>query len=174
MTLIVPTLSASARSHGNEAMPAIGELLGACVPHFHRTIVSYVPGQEVVGEGDPTVNFFLVRRGLFRAVNFTPDGRRQVFDFYMPGDLCGLEPGGTHKLTIKALDCAAMAILPRGLCLGWMNDSREISRALFDGATRALTLSIDHMMMIGRNSAEERLAWLLTRRRTSSSRSISR
>ena len=39
--------------------------------------------------------------------------------------------------------------------------TRVSTGALFEGATRALTLSIDHMMMIGRSSAEERLAWFL-------------
>ena len=42
-----------------------------------------------------------------------------------------------------------------------MNDDPRLNGALFEGATRALTLSIDHMMMIGRSSAEERLAWFL-------------
>ena len=77
-----------------------------------RSIVPFEGGQEVVGEGDPTENFFLVMRGMFRAVKFTRDGRRQVFAFYMPGDICGLEPDDSHKLTIEAVDSAAMAILP--------------------------------------------------------------
>jgi CRP/FNR family transcriptional regulator, nitrogen fixation regulation protein len=128
----------------------------------HGTVVSYVPGQEVVGEGDPTENFFLVMGGLFRAEKFTADGRRQVFAFHMAGDLCGLEPDGTHKVTIEAQDHAAMAILPRGLCRLLTNDYPEIGAALFDGATRAFTLAIDHTMMIGCGSAEERLAWFLT------------
>jgi CRP/FNR family nitrogen fixation transcriptional regulator len=125
------------------------------------TVVSYVPGEEVVGEGEPTKNFFLVMGGLFRAEKFTADGRRQVFAFHMAGDLCGLEPDGTHKLTIEAQDHASMAILPRCLCRLRVNDHPEISAALFDGATRAWTLAIDHMMMIGCGSAEERLAWFL-------------
>jgi CRP/FNR family transcriptional regulator, nitrogen fixation regulation protein len=142
--------------------PGIGELLSDALPHFDALIVPFEPGQEVTGEGDPTENFFLVMRGLFRGVKFTRDGRRQVFAFYMPGDLCGLEPEGSHKLTIEAVDCAAMAILPRHACRFRMNDDPELNAALFDGATRALTLTIDHMMMIGRSSAEERLAWFLT------------
>ena len=54
-----------------------------------------------------------------------------------------------------------MAVLPRHACRIRMNDDPRLNAALFDGATRALTLSIDHMMMIGRSSAEERLAWFL-------------
>ncbi len=142
--------------------PGIGELLGACFPHFEAAAIEFEAGQEVVGEGDPTENFYLVTRGLFRAVKYTRDGRRQVFAFYVPGDLCGLEPGATHKLSIEAVDRAAMAILPRQACRRRMSDDPRLNAALFEGATRALTLSIDHMLMIGRSSAEERLAWFLT------------
>jgi CRP-like cAMP-binding protein len=145
-----------------ESGPRIGELFAASFPHFEALTVSFEAGQEVAGEGDPTENYFLVMRGMFRAVKFTRDGRRQVFAFYMPGDICGLEPDEVHKLTIEAVDSALMAVLPRHACRVRMNDDPRLNAALFDGATRALTLSIDHMMMIGRSSAEERLAWFLT------------
>ena len=68
------------------------------------------------------------------------------------------------QLTIEAVDCATMAILPRDDYRLRMNDP-EVNSALFEGATRALALTIDHMMMIGRSSAEERLAWFLTNAR---------
>src|SRR5208337_5436459 len=153
---------AYAFNHPARTRVGIGEMLSAAFPHFDALIVPFEAGQEVAGEGDPTESFFLVMRGLFRAVKFTRDGRRQVFAFYMPGDLCGLEPDAVHKLTIEAVDSAAVAILPRRACRIRMNDDSRLNAALFDGATRALTLSIDHMMMIGRSSAEERLAWFLT------------
>ena len=145
-----------------DGAPKAGELFAESFPHFEGLIVPFEAGQEVVGEGDPTESYYLVMRGMFRAVKFTRDGRRQVFAFYVPGDICGLEPDAVHKLTIEAVDGAAMAILPRPACRARMNDDPRLNAALFDGATRALTLSIDHMMMIGRSSAEERLAWFLT------------
>ena len=144
-----------------EIAPRVGELFAESFPHFEGLIVPFEAGQEVVGEGDPTESYYLVMRGMFRAVKFTRDGRRQVFAFYMPGDICGLEPEAVHKLTIEAVDFAAMAVLPRHACRVRMNDDPRLNGALFEGATRALTLSIDHMMMIGRSSAEERLAWFL-------------
>jgi len=145
-----------------EEEPGVCDLLRACLPNFDSLVVSFDAGQEVVGEGDPTENLYLVMRGLFRAVKFTRDGRRQVFSFYMPGDLCGLEPEPTHKLTVEAVDSAAIAILPRRACRARMNVDPKLNAALFNGAARALTRSVDHMMMIGRSSAEERLAWFLT------------
>lgn len=152
---------AYAFTHHAECAPGIGELLAENFPHFDALIAPFEAGQEVVGDGDPTESYFLVIRGMFRAVKFTRDGRRQVFAFYMPGDICGLEPDAVHKLSIEAVDAAAMAVLPRRVCRVRMNDDVRLNAALFDGATRALTLSIDHMMMIGRSSAEERLAWFL-------------
>jgi len=121
----------------------------------------YEAGHEVVGDGDPTENFFLVVRGLFRAVKFTRDGRRQIFAFYMPGDMCGLEPDATHKLTVEAVTKSAMAILPRHTCRMRTSDDPRFNAALFDSATRALTLTVDHMTILGRKSGEERLAWFL-------------
>jgi CRP-like cAMP-binding protein len=151
-----------ALKHYDERASAIAELLAGGVPRFGGTVISFAPEEEAVGEGDPTENFFLVMGGLFRAVKFTPDGRRQVFAFYMAGDFCGLEPDEAHKLTIEAVDNAAMAILPRRTCRFRMTDHPEVISALFDGAARSLTTTIDHMMMIGRSSADERLAWFLT------------
>src|SRR5271166_1475378 len=54
-----------------------------------------------------------------------------------------------------------MAILPRHACRMRMSDGPQFNADLFDSATRALTLTVDHMTIFGRNSAEERLAWLL-------------
>ena len=71
-----------ALSHHNEGLPASGELPATRAPRFNGTVISFASGEEVVGAGDPTKNYFRVIRGLFRAVNFTPDGRRQVFAFY--------------------------------------------------------------------------------------------
>jgi CRP-like cAMP-binding protein len=139
----------------------MGELLASRFPHFENAIATFESGREVVGEGDEAENYFVVVQGLFRAVKFTRDGRRQVFAFYVPGDICGLEPDATHRLTIESVGRSAMAILPRRLCRQWMNADPQFNASFFDGATRALTLSVDHMTMIGRSSAEERLAWFL-------------
>ncbi len=70
---------AYAFNHPVQGSPSIGELLAARFPHFDSLVVPFEGGQEVVGEGDPTENFFLVMRGMFRAVKYTRDGRRQVF-----------------------------------------------------------------------------------------------
>jgi CRP-like cAMP-binding protein len=125
--------------------------------HFARSdasVVHHGAGEEVAGEGDPAENCFMVVKGVFRVVKVTRDGRGQIFAFYA-GDMCGLEPGSSYDITIEAVSAGSIAALSRTSCrTGWF--------AIFDGATRALALSIDHMTMVGRSSAEERPAWFLT------------
>ena len=84
-----------------------------------------------------------------------------MFAFYVPGDICGLEPDATHKLTIESVGRSAMAILPRRLCRQWMNADPRLNATFFRRRDSRLTLSVNHMTMIGRSSAGERLAWFL-------------
>ena len=86
----------------------------------------------MVGEGDPTENYFMVVRGVFRAVKVTRDGRRQIFAFYMPGDMCGLEPEELHGLTVEAVNVGAMATLSRHVCRARMNRDPQFNVAIFD------------------------------------------
>ena len=150
-----------------QALRQAGEVLNLAdvttsfFPYSEAVIVSYAPGQEVVGEGDPTDNYFLVVRGVFRAVKVTRDGRRQIFAFYMPGDMCGLEPDDTHGLTIEAVNAGTVAALSRQVCRARMVRDPQFNNAVFDNVTRALARAVDHMTMVGRSSAEERLAWFL-------------
>lgn len=149
------------------ALQAAGEVLDLAdattsrFPYNEAVIVSYAPGQEVVGEGDPTENYFLVLRGVFRAVKVTRDGRRQIFAFYMPGDLCGLEPDDAHGLTIEAVNAGTIAGVSRQTCRARINRDPQFNNSVFDNVTRALAHAVDHMTMVGRSSAEERLAWFL-------------
>jgi CRP-like cAMP-binding protein len=139
----------------------IGDLTSSRFSHSDATIAHYGPGEEVVGEGDPTESYFTVVKGVFRSVKVTRDGRRQIFAFYMPGDMCGLEPGTSYDLTIEAVNSGSIAALSRTACRARMAADPHFNVAVFDGATRALALSVDHMTMVGRSSAEERLAWFL-------------
>ena len=139
----------------------LADISGVRLAPGDAAVSQYSAGEEVVGEGDAADDFFMVVKGVFRAVKVTRDGRRQIFAFYMPGDMCGLEPGPTYDLTIEAVCPAAIATLSRVACRARMNRDPQFNSAVFEGATRALALSVDHMTMVGRSSAEERLAWFL-------------
>ncbi len=141
---------------------SMNELSSSRFAHSDSAVFNFAPGEEVVGEGDPADHFYMVVKGVFRAIKVTRDGRRQIFAFYLPGDMCALEPGARYNLTIEAVNAGSMAALSRSACRARMNRDPAFNSAVFEGATRALALSVDHMTMVGRSSAEERLAWFLT------------
>ena len=139
----------------------IADVANARFAHSEASVAHFGAGEEVAGEGDPAESYFMVVKGVFRSVKVTRDGRRQIFAFYMPGDMCGLEPGPTYDLTIEAVNAGSIAVLSRCACRARMSRDTQFNSAVFEAATRALALSIDHMTMVGRSSAEERLAWFL-------------
>ncbi len=139
----------------------LNEVSGGRLGHSETSVAQYLANEEVAGEGDPAENYFMVVKGVFRSVKMTRDGRRQIFSFYMPGDMCGLEPDPYYDLTIEAVTAGSMAAISRSACRARMNRDPQFNAFVFEAATRALSLSVDHMTMVGRSSAEERLAWFL-------------
>ncbi len=159
MTLSIDPNAVAFKAHNGPF--ALAELSASRNMHSDAALSNYAQGEEVIGEGDVADNYYLVVKGVFRSVKVTRDGRRQIFAFYMPGDLCGLEPGGRYEMSVEAVNPATIATLPRRGCRARMNRDPQFNTELFEGATRALAQSVDHMTMIGRSSAEERLAWFL-------------
>ena len=58
-----------ALSHHNEGLPASGELHATRAPRFNGTVISFASGEEVVGAGDPTKNYFRTHQLTIEAVD---------------------------------------------------------------------------------------------------------
>jgi len=112
--------------------------------------------QEVFGEGEPAEQVFKVVRGAVRAFRVLSDGRRQICDFYLPGDLFGLEAGGEHRVTTEALTDTVLVVARRA-ALG-DEDDPVAARRLWRLAMSELQRSHDHALTLGRRSASERVA----------------
>ena len=94
-----------------------------------------------------------------------PDGRRQVLGIGVPGDLLGLTMESTYSFTATALTSATICRIERSRFLELMNRAPRLSRLLFMKFSKELTLAQDHMLLLGRRSAEEKVAaFLLTMR----------
>ena len=123
--------------------------------------INFVRNEEIFGEGDPSGSIYRVLSGVVRTYRILADGRRQIAEFFLPGDVFGLEPTSDHRNSAEAVtDCQLLA----------MRRSHLDERAMNDGATAnklwALTLyhlrrTEEHMLVLGRKSAGERLAWFL-------------
>ncbi len=123
--------------------------------------MKYGRNEEIFGEGEAATCAYRVLEGIVRTYRILADGRRQIAEFFLPGDVFGLQAGTEHSMSAEAVsDCEVVAI--RRSQLG--------ERAMTEAATAqklwALTLhhlrrSEAHMLVLGRKSACERVAWFL-------------
>ena len=115
--------------------------------------------QEVFGEGEPADHVYKVVRGAVRGFRVLSDGRRQICDFYLPGDIFGIERGAEHRITAEALTDTVL-VVGRRSALAHENDGAT-ARRLWELAMIELGRSQDHALTLGRRSAAERVAGFL-------------
>jgi CRP/FNR family nitrogen fixation transcriptional regulator len=97
---------------------------------------------------------------VVRTSRVTADGRRQVGDFYYPGDVFGLDAGPLHRFAAEALSDCEVQIVRRGSVRAYAGDA-EVERAILEETRREIERLQDHVMLLGRKGAVERVATFL-------------
>lgn len=121
---------------------------------------SYGRNEEIYAQDDEAEHLYRVRSGVVRTTRIASDGRRQVGDFYYPGDLFGLEPGPDHQFGAEALtDCEVQKV--RRSAIRAAAGEAELDRAILDATRRELARLQEHVLMLGRKSAREKVACFL-------------
>lgn len=123
--------------------------------------VTYGRGEEIYGEQEPAEFVYRVVSGLVRTCKTLSDGRRQIADFLLPGDVFGLETGEEHALSAEAVGEAVVCAMRRRILVGRAGHDCELARRLWAMSLRDLNRSQAHMLLLGRKGAVERLAWFL-------------
>jgi CRP/FNR family nitrogen fixation transcriptional regulator len=123
--------------------------------------VSYAANAEIFGEAEPATCVYRVLTGLVRTYRILADGRRQIAEFFLPGDVFGLEADGPHSLSAEAVtDCDVVA-LRRSQLLERAASDASTARKLWSLTLHHLRRSEGHMLVLGRKNACERVAWFL-------------
>lgn len=111
-------------------------------------------------EGDPVEWLYQVTCGVVRLTRLLADGRRQVIAFGFPGDIVGFPTDGLHHTDCETL--TDTRLLPyRRSCLESGEGDPALHSALLQAALREIGAMQDHLMMLGRKSAVERVASFL-------------
>jgi CRP/FNR family nitrogen fixation transcriptional regulator len=140
---------ATARSVPPPEVDAEVRLIGAT-----RT---YGRDQEIFGEGDPADCVYKVVSGAVRAFRVLADGRRQIADFYLPGDVFGIELGSERRSAAEALGEAVVVVARHHTLTAEPDQGARLWRL----ALGQLQRSQDHVLTLGRRTAVERVASLL-------------
>jgi CRP/FNR family transcriptional regulator, nitrogen fixation regulation protein len=113
--------------------------------------------EEVFAEGDRAPFFYKVASGAVRTYKLLDDGRRQIDAFHLPGDIFGIESGEEHRFTAEAVGQATVVVYRR--CgLETLAAGGQFARQVVAAMMRALERAQDHMLLLGRKSALEKIA----------------
>lgn len=119
----------------------------------------YAADEEIYAQGDAVKRLYRLHSGVVRTTRVNSEGRRQVGDFYYPGDVFGLEIDDEHHFSAEAL-CACV-VEPLGLQHGSSDADPEHSVVLARVTRQELRKANEHVMLLGRKTAREKVALFL-------------
>ena len=122
------------------------------------TEFSYKKEEEIYGEHEPAEYVYQVIRGAVRTYKLLSDGRRQIGAFHLPGDVFGLESGMSHRLAAEAIIDTTVRLVKRRSLEQAAGIDVQVARKLWTMTAGDLRHAEDHMLLLGRKSAMERVA----------------
>lgn len=125
-------------------------------PAGFQAVALFPAGTEIYAQGEKSGGLYKVEFGAIRIYRLLADGRRQISAFHLAGEIFGFEADNTHHFFAEAI------------CATGIRASRTVSRQdefaveLLPVALQGLVRAQEHLLVLGRQSAIERVAAFLT------------
>jgi CRP/FNR family transcriptional regulator len=128
--------------------------------HLGRHI-HFASGETVFAQEDMTAWFYNLLEGVMRLYKLLPDGRRQIVGFALPGDSLGMSASGRHGFSADAIGPVNVCRFGRAAFGQFAEDKPHLLRRINELTIRELNQAREHMVLLGRRSAEEKVATFL-------------
>ena len=122
--------------------------------------MSFVRNAEIYGENEPAEYLYKLVSGSVRTSKILNDGRRQIGEFYMPGDIFGLEMGNDHSFSAEAITDAKVIVVKRSAVEALATRDNDVARQLWATTGRELQRMQEHILLLIK-TAQERVAGFL-------------
>jgi len=123
-----------------------------------RTIA---PGETVFFESDSATNLFVIADGSIKIYKLLADGRRQVTGFLYPSDFLGLAFQERYAYSAEAIVETRLCRFERGALEALLEQYPRLEKRLLGVASNELASAQDQMLLLGRKTAEEKVASFL-------------
>ena len=119
--------------------------------------------ERLFSAGSELKTLYVARAGSFKTVALSEDGQQQVIGFHLPGELMGLDAlgSGHHRCDAEALEPAAVCEVPLGDLERVAAAVPGLQHQLLSVIGGSMSRDQDHMQMLGRRQASERILLFL-------------
>lgn len=114
----------------------------------------YAAGSEIYAQGEKAGDLYRIEFGAVRVYRLLADGRRQISSFHLAGEVFGFEAGGTHHFFAEAIGATGIRVIRAG-------QGAERSHELLPLVLQGLVKAQEHLLVLGRQHAAERVAAFL-------------
>lgn len=121
----------------------------------------YAKGQVFIEQGAAADDFFNVTSGTVKLYKLLPDGRQQITGFAGTGQFLGLAVTDTYTFSVQAIEPVRVCRFSRPRLRHLMDDYPHVEERLLQAACQELVTAQEQILLLGRKSAQERLATFL-------------
>jgi CRP/FNR family transcriptional regulator len=122
---------------------------------------TYDTGETIFAAEEPTSITGTVIRGTIKTYKLLSDGRQQIVGFLFPGDFIGSVTHDANRCFAEALSPVELCVFPYAGIQRLIHETPNLERQLLKLANDDLDLAQEWMLLLGRKTAQERLATFL-------------
>lgn len=141
----------SARFGGAVGMNDLAPVFAGLNPH---QLSCFDANGEIYAQGEKAAALYQVEFGAVRIYRLLADGRRQISAFHFAGEVFGFEAGDRHNFFAEAISSSGIRVYRRPV-------DADAARHILPVAIEALVHAQEHLLVIGRQNAAERVAAFL-------------
>ncbi|WP_374656732.1 helix-turn-helix domain-containing protein [Phenylobacterium sp.] len=121
----------------------------------------FAENEEIYAQEEDADLIYQVVEGVVRTSRLLSDGRRQIGDFYYPGEFFGMEAGDSHRFSADALGDCTILVAKRSAVRHCGEQREQLERLIWNATTQELARTQDHLFVLGRRGACEKVAAFL-------------
>jgi CRP-like cAMP-binding protein len=135
----------------------------AIIDDIKREHLAVSAGTEIIRADEENSELYTLYAGWAFRFKVLPDGRRQILNFLLPGDLLGLQAAmfDVARHGIEALTDVELCLLPRRKIWGLFGQMPELAFDVAWLGSHEESYVDENLMSVGRRSAAERIAALI-------------
>lgn len=153
--MFVPAMPVGAWSEAAPALRPADQLMTL------GSVTTFSRNAEIFSEDAAADHIYIMLSGTARVCKLLGDGRRQIENFCVAGDVFGWEMTPRHRFSAEAVSECKVVRVKRSILFARAVDDADLAQALWTVTASELARAQNHLLVLGRKTAQERVASFL-------------